>query len=386
MLCLVAVLLLASRVSGAASRQHGRRRSTNSNTDSSGDGEDDRPSQTPEGDDKGDDDDGDAVSESSGTSSSSRRRSSRQASGTTTSYSSSPSEAPTIQRLREKVPSSVSLGTLPRVGAVLMHVLPEPPGAGSSSGATSTGTTTSGSEVTRDPVQIYRPQHPYPWGGSLEERSSKILAQMRSDLRMSIDGDLLPEFLDHEQQQQQQQEEGVAGDIVKGTLPSESESAPLFITPRLLSVSDAMGVPFGCGLRESLHQAQTDAGTRSSSSIGRFRSATSETDVPMHQLDSELLSRHLAGQCSTLHLDYWTYEWCHRSAVSQYHINIGQRTSRKDPDWSLGRFVGAELQREGGLASNLSAPISRLTERFEGGQRCDETNGHRSSEVHKYIL
>jgi hypothetical protein len=308
-----------------------------------------------------------------------------------------PSGAPTVQRLRDKLPSSVSVGTLPRVGAVLMHVLSEvptststPPASPSSPSSPSseaqgeidaeaadiTEEGKAGSNSLNDLARAYWPRHPYPWGSSLAQRSAEILAQMRRDLRLVVDESIVPPALTR------------LGERGSEEPASFSSSGALLVSPQLLAVSDSQGVPFGCGLRRDLDAHTGSSGDSGGSSQGEMsasgRSSSyfpSSEGVLMHQLDPDLLSRKLSGLCSTLHLDYWTYEWCHRATVSQYHVSVGQRTSKKDPNWSLGKFVGASVEREGGSPSNLSAPISRLTERFEGGQRCDETNGHRSSEV-----
>jgi hypothetical protein len=262
-----------------------------------------------------------------------------------------------------------------------MHVLPEVPIASASATyddaeeeGEADADTGKGDGSLDDPVRVYRPRHPYPWGSSLADRSSQLLAQMRAELRLTLDESLLPLALTRA--------EAESADGAASSSSASSGSSPLLVTPQLLAVSDSLGEPFGCALRRDLEAGHEDPARRPQpSSPSSSSSSTEGAEVPMHQLDSDLLSRQLSGLCSTLHLDYWTYEWCHRVAVSQYHITVGQRTSKKDPDWSLGKFTGASLEREGGQHSNLSAPIARLAERFEGGQRCDETNGHRSSEV-----
>ena len=53
-----------------------------------------------------------------------------------------------------------------------------------------------------------------------------------------------------------------------------------------------------------------------------------------------------------------------------------------DPDWSLGTFVRTLVVRSGGDPQNLSAPILKVIDYYENGQRCDETGSGRKTEVH----
>ena len=44
----------------------------------------------------------------------------------------------------------------------------------------------------------------------------------------------------------------------------------------------------------------------------------------------------LNGLCSTLSQGWWSYEWCHRRHVRQFHFDRGTR--KRDPEWSLGDY------------------------------------------------
>jgi hypothetical protein len=73
--------------------------------------------------------------------------------------------------------------------------------------------------------------------------------------------------------------------------------------------------------------------------------------------------------CMTLEQGWWTYKWCHKKEIRQFH---------KEPDgtipqdWSLGKFD--TCGKNGTFYSHL----------FIGGQRCDETRGNRSTEAQFY--
>ena len=92
----------------------------------------------------------------------------------------------------------------------------------------------------------------------------------------------------------------------------------------------------------------------------------------------------LDGSCAYLNQGWWTYEWCHRRHVRQFHLEAQARS----PEWSLGDYTRTELEDDdGGAASSVDAAgseaLSRAVDVFDvGGQRCDETGTGRSSTVH----
>ena len=98
---------------------------------------------------------------------------------------------------------------------------------------------------------------------------------------------------------------------------------------------------------------------------------------------SEALGQ-LDGSCAYLNQGWWTYEWCHRRHVRQFHLEAQARS----PEWSLGDYTRTELEDDdGGAASSVDAAgseaLSRAVDVFDvGGQRCDETGTGRSSTVH----
>jgi hypothetical protein len=105
--------------------------------------------------------------------------------------------------------------------------------------------------------------------------------------------------------------------------------------------------------------------------------------IPLHLYDSELLSAKLGDACSTLVVGYWSYEWCHRKGVSQYHaIPSRDGADARKPEMSLGRHSSSSFSREREDNANMSAAITRLVDVFEKGQWCDAAMAPRRSEVH----
>lgn len=84
----------------------------------------------------------------------------------------------------------------------------------------------------------------------------------------------------------------------------------------------------------------------------------------------------LEGICSTFRNGWWTFEWCHKRQVMQYHLNPS--TGVRDPVWSLGSYSGTKgptQERDAGMA------LSEIHDTFAGGQLCDETGAPRSTKV-----
>jgi len=108
--------------------------------------------------------------------------------------------------------------------------------------------------------------------------------------------------------------------------------------------------------------------------------APADEDAPPESL-AEALGL-LRGVCAYLNQGWWTYEWCHRRHVRQFHLEARQR----DPDWSLGDFGRTEVDAEGDgiVDAALLGPeqLGRARDVFDvGGQRCDETGAGRSARV-----
>lgn len=82
----------------------------------------------------------------------------------------------------------------------------------------------------------------------------------------------------------------------------------------------------------------------------------------------------LEGLCARLNQGWWTYEWCHRQDVRQYHQE--HSNGPRNPDWSLGAYARSEGEEA------APAALGEAVDIFDaGGQRCDETQRGRASRV-----
>jgi len=101
--------------------------------------------------------------------------------------------------------------------------------------------------------------------------------------------------------------------------------------------------------------------------------------VVQHDEDKEVATlASLEGVCLLLPKGWWTFQWCHRKRVNQFHRE--SEGGVMSPDWSLGDFDDSgRLER---TRSPWSASAGYYTSHFfTGGQRCDETGKGRSTEV-----
>lgn len=99
--------------------------------------------------------------------------------------------------------------------------------------------------------------------------------------------------------------------------------------------------------------------------------------VPYSASEEDARLRLLDGVCLTLPKGWWTYEYCHKRVMLQYHKDAAD--GKVDPRWSLGDFdVHGRVER----ARPISAAAGYYTSHFfVGGQRCDETGKGRATEV-----
>ena len=81
----------------------------------------------------------------------------------------------------------------------------------------------------------------------------------------------------------------------------------------------------------------------------------------------EIFLQSLGTVCDTRNEGYWTFEWCHREEMKQYHVNSeGKQVNA----WSMGKFVGSSKMQDGSFV-----------DLYENGQHCDETNEKRKTSV-----
>jgi hypothetical protein len=94
----------------------------------------------------------------------------------------------------------------------------------------------------------------------------------------------------------------------------------------------------------------------------------------------------LEGKCETLNTGWWSYQWCHKKEVKQFHVDVGKGTI--DPEWSLGKYTHSardEVKNNGEEAAfddeEEEGDQTPPDDYFEGGQRCDETSTYRKTKV-----
>ena len=117
----------------------------------------------------------------------------------------------------------------------------------------------------------------------------------------------------------------------------------------------------------------------------------------MDRLDSIL--KRLRGLCQAVSRGYWTYEWCFKKSIRQFHLeplpkNYVPKKESKDvvlevnkikylrvPDWSLGTY---KLEKNLPTSMEWDKPKKNqiyISNHYIGGQHCDETGRGRYTEV-----
>jgi len=127
---------------------------------------------------------------------------------------------------------------------------------------------------------------------------------------------------------------------------------------------------------------------------------TSASMLHMDEMDHlDRILKRLKGLCQAVSRGYWTYEWCFRKQVRQFHLeplpkNYVPDKGKKDsvlevnkikylrsPDWSLGGYI---LEKEIPASVKWDKPEGNLvyvSNYFVDGQHCDETGSGRHTEV-----
>jgi len=100
----------------------------------------------------------------------------------------------------------------------------------------------------------------------------------------------------------------------------------------------------------------------------------------------------LDGHCETLNTGWWSYQWCHRREVKQFHVDVTQGTI--DPEWSLGSYEKSMIKFNDDHQTNQQKKKNKqdqdkyellfqedITDYFINGQNCDETGKGRKTKV-----
>lgn len=134
-------------------------------------------------------------------------------------------------------------------------------------------------------------------------------------------------------------------------------------------------------------------------------SSPTDSTVDMNTPVRKILA-HLEGFCAALQRGYWTYEWCFKKHVRQFHleprpgsnppsknqelVTINGVQYSRTPDYSLGRWNKeahtSRAMRDRHIWTDVSQKGSMKEPKFvshlhTGGQRCDETDDARRTEV-----
>lgn len=88
----------------------------------------------------------------------------------------------------------------------------------------------------------------------------------------------------------------------------------------------------------------------------------------------------LKNMCMINAVDWWSYEWCHRKEVKQFHMDVDHKEKKhfRNPEFSLGTYVYSDYY------SNEfdEETVEEVIDYYEGGQWCDEIEDGRKTEVH----
>lgn len=119
--------------------------------------------------------------------------------------------------------------------------------------------------------------------------------------------------------------------------------------------------------------------------------------IDLHQVLSKL-----NGVCTQIHKGWWSYEWCHGSKVTQFHVHVesGKQIQLQDIT-SLGSFSKSTIYEDGDpdaqpeLNDAVAEKVKQFTGEteddpkevavvvydFENGDKCPETNRPRTTKV-----
>ena len=178
------------------------------------------------------------------------------------------------------------------------------------------------------------------------------------------------------------------------TCPLNLELPPL--RPPDLSGSSQPDLAAATNLRDEVDRVSTSDG------ISSKPTGTSRERQPR----ASSLIAGLKGFCATKQTGYWIYEWCYKKHVRQFHlepfsegasipagskiVSVSGTKYIKNPDWSLGEWApGAHKSKKARkpfLWPDTRQKGSTKEPKFVshlhlGGQRCDETDDSRRTEV-----
>lgn len=180
----------------------------------------------------------------------------------------------------------------------------------------------------------------YPWAKvhdsnfHFEERQNELLTALRSELRLDFISDNLPVGMDKDHS---------------------------------MYIHNSEGHKYTCGIKKEEALSVVDTTKSEEKSLTSYQKAFRVIDG-------------LQKVCMIHSIDWWSYEWCHRKEVKQFHVDVHPQTNKRfrNPEWSLGTYVysdyySAELDED---------TVEEVIDYYEDGQICEETGEGRKVEVH----
>eukprot|EP00505_MAST-04D_sp_SCG-Rhode-Island_P000186 Stramenopile-MAST_4_protein_186 len=138
---------------------------------------------------------------------------------------------------------------------------------------------------------------------------------------------------------------------------------------------------------------------RKAAAVGGMLNSLSASDHADDVLKLEGIVNGLFGLCQAVSQGYWTYEYCFKKSVKQFHlepvpkgykgpkqniVEVNKNSFFRAPNWSLGKFrTEASLPEDLDFGSPAKDHVY-LSHHFVGGQNCDETGKGRFTEVRHY--
>jgi hypothetical protein len=182
----------------------------------------------------------------------------------------------------------------------------------------------------------------YPWAKThdrnfhFEERQNNILNSLRNELHLEVLSNKLPMGMD---------------------------------TDHSMYIRNSEGQQYTCGIKSETPEALTNSLT----------TTNDDTSMASFQKAFGVIDR-LQKVCMINSVDWWSYEWCHRKEVKQFHMEIDQRTKKhfRNPEWSLGTYVYSDYYSH----EFDEETVEEVIDYYEDGQVCDETGEGRKTEVH----
>ena len=160
-------------------------------------------------------------------------------------------------------------------------------------------------------------------------------------------------------------------EVVRSTPMTQRDEELLNFLNRVAMI-DGLGITLNEENAEALERERdtfspTDSETTSCAVRKRSHANLTPLSTSFSSQSEEIFLQSLGTICDTRNEGYWTFEWCHREEMKQYHVNADGKTVNV---WSMGKFAGSSKMPDGSII-----------DLYENGQHCDETNENRKTTV-----